>query len=110
MTAFRLLFLACLFALATTGMGLCGASTGEARARLSEDWAFHLGEALGAENPVFDDSKWRRLNVPHDFLNRKLTGSLRMEFGDASGMALMDGHSRTWRLKACDAIDARVAL
>ena len=66
---FRLLFLACLFALATSGMGLCGAGTGEARARvgLSEDWAFHLGEASGAENPVFDDSKWRKLDVPHDW-------------------------------------------
>jgi len=69
MTSFRLLFLACLFALATTGVGLCGAGTGEGRAhvRFSEDWAFHLGEASGAEVPGFDDSKWRKLDVPHDW-------------------------------------------
>ena len=68
LNAFRLFFLVWLFALATTGMGLCGASTGEARAhvRFSEDWAFRLVEASGAETPVFDDAKWRKLDLPHD--------------------------------------------
>ncbi len=37
------------------------------RTPLSDAWAFHLGEAAGAENPVFDDSKWRKLDVPHDW-------------------------------------------
>jgi xylulokinase len=46
--------------------------------------------------------------LPHDFLNLKLTGSLRMEFGDASGTALMDVRSRTWSRKICDVIDARL--
>ena len=68
LNAFRLFFLVWLFALATTGAGLCGASTGEARAhvRFSEDWAFRLVEASGAETPVFDDAKWRKLDLPHD--------------------------------------------
>jgi len=47
--------------------------------------------------------------LPHDFLNLKLTGALRMEFGDASGTALMDVRSRTWCRKVCDAIDPRLA-
>ena len=46
--------------------------------------------------------------LPHDFLNLKLTGVLRMEFGDASGTALMDVRARTWCKKICDAIDLRL--
>ena len=69
MPPFRLLFLACLFVLAATQAGFCGSSADDARerVRLSEDWAFHLGEAPGAEVPGFDDSKWRKLDVPHDW-------------------------------------------
>ena len=68
LNAFRLFFLVWLFAFATTGVGLCGASTGEVRAhvRFSKDWVFRLVEASGAENPVFDDAKWRKLDLPHD--------------------------------------------
>jgi len=46
--------------------------------------------------------------LPHDFLNLKLTGTLRMEFGEASGTALMDVRARTWCRKVCDAIDSRL--
>jgi beta-galactosidase len=31
------------------------------------DWRFHKGDAPGAELAAFDDSKWRILNVPHDW-------------------------------------------
>lgn len=31
------------------------------------DWRFLRGDASGAENPAFDDSKWRTLDVPHDW-------------------------------------------
>jgi beta-galactosidase len=31
------------------------------------DWRFHLGGAQGAESTNFDDSKWRRLDLPHDW-------------------------------------------
>jgi len=34
--------------------------------------------------------------LPHDYLNFYLTGAFRMEFGDASGTALMNVRSRTW--------------
>jgi beta-galactosidase len=31
------------------------------------NWRFFKGDAAGAENPSFDDSGWRRLDVPHDW-------------------------------------------
>src|SRR2546422_11049911 len=31
------------------------------------DWRFLKGDAPGAEKPDFDDSAWRKLNVPHDW-------------------------------------------
>jgi beta-galactosidase len=31
------------------------------------DWRFHQGEISGAEKTDFDDSSWRRLDVPHDW-------------------------------------------
>ena len=30
-------------------------------------WSFKLGEVEGAEKPDYDDSSWRKLNLPHDF-------------------------------------------
>ncbi len=32
-----------------------------------EDWRFLLGDPSGAEAPSFDDSGWRKLDVPHDW-------------------------------------------
>jgi len=43
--------------------------------------------------------------LPHDFLNLRLTGTLRMEYGDASGTALLDVRRRTWSREVCTAID-----
>jgi beta-galactosidase len=39
------------------------------RSRLSFDagWRFTLGDPAGAERPAFDDSRWRRLDLPHDW-------------------------------------------
>jgi beta-galactosidase len=31
------------------------------------DWRFHLGEVANAEDPGFDDTQWRQLNLPHDW-------------------------------------------
>lgn len=31
------------------------------------DWKFFKGDAPGAEQPSFDDSNWRQLNLPHDW-------------------------------------------
>ena len=31
------------------------------------DWTFHLGEVVEASLPEFDDTGWRKLNLPHDW-------------------------------------------
>ncbi len=48
--------------------------------------------------------------LPHDYLNYMLTGVVSMEYGDASGMMLMDVESRTWSKEAIDAIDPELLL
>jgi xylulokinase len=47
--------------------------------------------------------------LPHDYLNYWLTGNLFMEFGDASGTALLDVRRRTWSRDAINAIDPKLA-
>src|SRR5438034_1312866 len=44
--------------------------------------------------------------LPHDYLNFWLTGEQVMEYGDASGTALLDVRTRQWSDKALRAIDA----
>ncbi len=41
--------------------------SGPRRIDFDADWRFFKGEAAGAEAPAFDDSKWRPLNLPHDW-------------------------------------------
>lgn len=43
--------------------------------------------------------------LPHDYLNDWLTGTMTMEYGDASGTALMDVRQRQWCQPVCDFID-----
>lgn len=50
----------------------------------------------------------RHVLLPHDYLNFHLTGHYRMEYGDASGTALLDVRKRTWSSAAVNAIDARL--
>jgi beta-galactosidase len=38
------------------------------------DWRFHQGDAPGADQPHFDDSSWRRLDVPHDWMIEGVAG------------------------------------
>jgi xylulokinase len=44
--------------------------------------------------------------LPHDYLNFWLTGERVMEFGDASGTALLDVRQRKWSAAALKAIDS----
>ena len=39
------------------------------------DWRFHRGGAQRAEMPGFDDSKWRRVDLPHDWSIEDLPGT-----------------------------------
>jgi len=43
--------------------------------------------------------------LPHDYLNFWLTGEKVMEYGDASGSALLDVRKRKWSKETIDAID-----
>jgi len=48
--------------------GQAGAGGNWPRERLFDDgWRFHRGDAAGAEQPAFDDAKWRTLDLPHDW-------------------------------------------
>ncbi|MFM2295950.1 MAG: hypothetical protein RLZZ350_2363 [Verrucomicrobiota bacterium] len=47
--------------------------------------------------------------LPHDYLNFWLTGERVMEFGDASGTALLDVRKRAWSAAALKAIDSALA-
>jgi xylulokinase len=49
--------------------------------------------------------KLRHVLLPHDYLNYLLTGEYVMEYGDASGTALLDSRKRTWSSKICALID-----
>ena len=51
----------------------------------------------------------RHVLLPHDYLNFRLTGNYSMEFGDASGTALMDVRRREWSREVVSAIDSRLA-
>ena len=47
--------------------------------------------------------------LPHDYLNFWLTGDKVMEYGDASGTALLDVRKRKWSSAVLEAIDADLA-
>jgi xylulokinase len=47
--------------------------------------------------------------LPHDYLNFWLTGERVMEYGDASGTALLDVRNRVWSDAALNAIDPELA-
>ena len=38
-------------------------------------WRFHRGGAQGAEDPAFNDSDWRKLDLPHDWSIEDLPGT-----------------------------------
>ncbi|MEM9159369.1 MAG: xylulokinase [Verrucomicrobiota bacterium] len=54
-------------------------------------------------------AKLRHILLPHDYLNFYLTGEYFMEYGDASGTAIMDVRSRTWDSNVINAIDPSIA-
>jgi len=50
-------------------------------------------------------ARLRHVLLPHDYLNYVVTGEATMEYGDASGTALMDVRRREWCRDVIDAID-----
>src|SRR5512136_59474 len=59
-----------------------------------------------------EPKNYRRLAtalLPHDYLNFWLTGEKTMEYGDASGTALLDVRKRKWSGAVLDAIDPELS-
>src|SRR5216117_136351 len=59
-----------------------------------------------------EPKNYRRLAtvlLPHDYLNFWLTGERVMEYGDASGTALLDVRKRKWSSAVIEAIDPELA-
>lgn len=52
---------------------------------LNSDWRFFRGGAQSAENPAFDDSDWRNLDLPHDWSIEDLPGTQSPFTPDAIG-------------------------
>jgi len=57
------------------------------------------------QNEPSNFARLAHVALPHDFLNHRLTGRLRMEYGDASGTALLEVRQRAWADAVCAAID-----
>jgi len=55
--------------------GLCAQTFEPGTNRFDSDWRFHLGGALSAEKTTFDDSKWRVVDLPHDWSIENLPGT-----------------------------------
>lgn len=49
--------------------------------------------------------KMKYILLPHDYINYYLTGNVAMEYGDASGTALLDIRTRTWSKRLLRCID-----
>jgi xylulokinase len=52
--------------------------------------------------------KLRYIMLPHDYLNYRFTGVYKAECGDASGMAIFNGKTRSWSKKICAIIDDKL--
>lgn len=44
-----------------------GYSMEQRKISINEGWKFHLGSTSNAEQPDYDDAKWRTLDLPHDW-------------------------------------------
>ena len=55
---------------------------------LDQDWRFHLGDATNAIAPGYDDSSWRRVDVPHDYV---VEGAF-----DPTNRFVYPGMNRSW--------------
>jgi beta-galactosidase len=66
------------------------------------DWRFLRGDAPGAEQPAFNDSQWRTLDVPHDWSIEDLpaTSASAPEFEAVTGQWLfLRGDNPAWKTR-----------
>jgi beta-galactosidase len=62
------------------------------------DWRFHFGEIKGAEKQEFNDSSWRKVDVPHDW---SIEGLAHSEVSDAPELQVVEGE---WKFSKGDNI------
>lgn len=60
------------------------------------------------ENEPDNFAKTKSILLPHDYLNFWLTGTKRMEYGDASGMGILDIRTRQWKTELIEFVDSSV--
>ena len=60
------------------------ASSSRAYVDLNADWRFSRGDFATATGAAFDDSGWRRVNLPHDW---SIEGPFGPEYGSGNGYA-----------------------
>ncbi|MBM3476020.1 MAG: hypothetical protein FJX75_22350, partial [Armatimonadetes bacterium] len=88
----------CCFALAVTlAVTLSGVAAAQpsprTHDRFDEGWRFNRGDAPGADQPGFDDSAWRTVDLPHDWSIEDLPGAA------LPAIAIAEGK---WRFKPGD--------
>ncbi len=60
------------------------------------------------QNEPDNFAKTKTILLPHDYINFWLSGVKRMEYGDASGMGILNVRTREWCRELIDFIDPRV--
>lgn len=60
------------------------------------------------QNEPENFEKTKTILLPHDYINFRLSGTKRMECGDASGMGILNVRTREWDLDLIDFVDPRV--
>lgn len=60
------------------------------------------------QNEPQNFDKVKTILLPHDYINFWLSGVKRMEYGDASGTALLDVRTREWSKELADFVDPRL--
>ena len=60
------------------------------------------------QNEPENFAKTKTILLPHDYINFWLSGVKRMEYGDASGMGILNVNTRQWAYEICDYIDPSV--
>jgi beta-galactosidase len=101
MLIFRQIPIACLVIVSVIAISTNGCNhTRETRQILSfdSDWRFYAGEIIGAEKSEFNDSAWRKVNVPHDW---SIEGLAYSEVSDAPVFKISNGE---WKFSKGDNI------
>ncbi len=60
------------------------------------------------QNEPDNFAKVKTILLPHDYINFRLTGVKRMEYGDASGMGILNVRTREWETDLIDFVDPGV--